>query len=459
MSDLRIIRNFVAMNIDDLFVANSHTASDKLKDTTDSYIEPVVQTLTELHCQEFDTLMAISFGGHEEYSRTQASTLGRLILDQLNCISERSNIAFRDGTFDWYAPDHCSQANFFDGKPSHNIVFVFKRNFNSAREILRMMNAVYSHLCMQTPSFIEFHTMRAFGFMNDEELKIIYVEPNRSLFVDCKKKEKIVNPQFIFENGCSFSELVNLVYKLLPENSNECQYEKLCDYLQISMFDTDATKFLIGKHGLKDLNYPVAICRTGIGCLENWSGRISIEHLCQESDNAQLILLTYNRDRNTANIETTIAATSNRPNDIKNFFRKTSLGDFKINPEFPDMMMSSYSFDPKVYVRQFNIYYIMGDEYSPTNSSTYLLLFRMGPTMVDGKPAEVVLSIKLQVYQDTMIFLTGEYRSSGTVLAQELMPRLGIAFPESFIKEFDYSLERVQEQQLKHRILYHGRQH
>ena len=459
--------NFAVMKVDDLFVPDGRSSTDKLKTDADSLIEPVVESLKELDCLEFDTLMAISVCAdrHIEhpypYICSQASIFGRMILDQLNCITERSIMAVRTGIFDWFDVNRQSNIMYDDGSDSYNVVFLFKRNFKTVHEILQLLNVSYGHFCVGSHVRIEFHTMGSFGIMNEHPACVSYSMWHRDLYLRCKGKELKTNPMTVWKE--EFPALVDIIYRLLPVNKNIQSYEKLCDYLRINMFETDAVGFLLEKRGLKDSQNPVMVFETGNGYLSEWDGRVPIDALCQDED-SQLILLTSKTEDFTHKVLASIAGTSNQIKSIRNFFRTagSAYSDFKMEPS-SKLWTTTQTIEMTdfAYVRQFNIYHVMFNEYAPLGTHTYFILFRMKPHMIDGVPGEVVLTAAFQMHEggDGFFIRTGGYKSQGEMMRQRLASRLGIVLPDSFVREFDNNLERVQEQQLKDQIRYHGREH
>ena len=211
------------------------------------------------------------------------------------------------------------------------------------------------------------------------------------------------------------------------------------------MFETDIVSLFLASKQMKDA-YPLIKCKINEGYLEGFNGEILIDRLCPENASSVMLFTMSLKHENVSTAVLTRDVIAEIVSDIR-YFMGMMKNKLTAEPYMHFDGMMPFVMSDFVTIRQFSIYLNL-----TKGPIKFILIFRLDPIYVDGRPTEVVFTKELKID----IPYHGSY---GTMVAGELSNMLQLRFPDSFINEFDKQFDIIAEQQLKEQIRYHGREH
>lgn len=454
------------MSIDELFQPSERTASEKLKTKVDNQEELAVGFDEINIISETDTLMTVdvycAFTKREyafNFVRNRALSFRKSVLDAFGCIQNCSRILFSDG--DMFSFDATIGQKQFDSEYMH-ITFAFKRQFSSSVDIIKLMNATWGWFSMGAYCNITFYTRTFSGIFNGEPLTFTFMPEHHRLYLERKKKtgDGFNNQIFVLKD--QMLGLVYLVSKLMVSREDEIvrmtsmndmmtmsykpdflhikPYDKLCEFFGTNLYETNFVDEFFKRQGVKDHQYPFFDCKSGYGMLQQFDGYVLINSFCSDFDGEfEFGLLSPRKESFSNKLKLNIDASINKQMTVRNILSRAT--------DKPDY----------VNVRQVSIYRC--PKYERFFTPEYIMFIRLAPAWIDDAPTEILYIKKISIFDTNIISPRGIYISDGEKLYTILGSYLGYKLPDLFIKQFDYALERVQSEQLKQQILYHGREH
>lgn len=435
----QILFNFALMEIDDLFINNNKTASEELKISEDSLVEPLAQSADELKSAQYDTLMSIyipqpfsdSSNNLDEYLIQKAKSFKQLILPNLNGIGKCSRI---------YVGYDCFGEIKLAGSSKY-VAFAFKREFTSVREILKLINVTWSYFSLDSYCNFRFLISSDGNYYNSDDIIDYYYDFKlRKLYLNYKKKET-----HYYISGNFLKRLTYITYSLLPNGIGIKPYEQLCDFYGTNLFETDIVSLFLASKQMKDACLLIK-CKINEGYLKGFDRKISINSLCPENA-SDVMLFTMSPKHENVSTATLIPDITIKTAIEIGYFMGMMKNELttELYMHFDGIM--PFVMSDSVTIRQFSIYSNL-----TTGPIKFILIFRLDPIYVDGRPTEVVFTKEIKID----IPYHGSY---GTMVAGELSNMLQLRFPDSFINEFDKQFDIISEQQLKEQIKFHGREH